>query len=277
MKSVLVTGANSGFGFHIALHFARHGYTVFATTRAVTHDGVAQLTEIARKEQLSLTWIELDVTSQEQVDRARDIIAPIGSLDVLVNNAGFGIIGPMEAYSVDHLKTQYETNVFGAARMMYAFLPLLEKSKKATVINISSIAGLIAAPAYSIYSSSKWALEAFTEVLRYELKNTSVRVALVEPGGFDTDFGINAIGLGKAMPKDVPWFSRVKKRREKLIGNYFRKFRNPEKVSRLVYRIAESMHPKLRNVVGFDANAMYFFRKLLPARVWEWIVTRMVG
>jgi len=278
MKKVLITGANSGFGYYMVLEFARNGHYVFATTRDLKEDGVIQISKIVEQENLNVNWIRLDVTKEDDIKDAFVTIKSLGLLDVLVNNAGYGVIGPLESYNSIDVRDQLDTNFFGAIDMIYTFLPLLKKSTAATIINISSIAGLISAPAYGVYSASKWALEAFTEALRYELHKTNIKVALIEPGGFDTEFSANATGLG--MPggdNKFNWFETLKERRNKIVGKAFKNIRNPRRVSKLTYKIAESRNPKIRNVIGVDAKIFYFLRRLLPARIWEMSVRKIVS
>jgi NAD(P)-dependent dehydrogenase (short-subunit alcohol dehydrogenase family) len=280
MKTVLVTGANSGFGYLIALKFARNGWQVFATTRDLEKDGVKDMDRVAKEENLKVSWLVVDVTDKETIKRAAEKVKEsAGGLDVLVNNAGFGIIGPIESYTTDDFRKQFETNLFGVVETTYAFLPLLKKSSEGKIINISSIAGLTAAPAYGLYGSSKHALEIYTETLRYELSDTNVRVALIEPGGFETNFGKNAAGL-QAGSKVDNWFEKAKKIREStLIGGkdgLLARSRNPQRVADRVFSVANKRNPKLRNVLGSGAPIMAVLRRILPDFIWEFVIVSIM-
>ena len=270
-KSVLITGANSGFGYLMALKFAREGWKVYATTRDLEKDGAKSMNEIAGKEGLDVTWLVLDVTDGEAIKRA---VREVPSLDVLVNNAGYGVLGPVETYTTEDFRKQLDANFFGVVEMTYQFLPLLKESRYGRIINISSIAGLIAAPAYALYSSSKHALEAYTEVLRYALSGR-VKVSLIEPGGFDTKFSENAKGLGVDADDDS-WFGRVKRFRNSSFlsssNSFIKRARNPQIVADAVFKVANQRNPRLRNIIGVGTPLTAFFRRILPGPVWEWIV-----
>jgi NAD(P)-dependent dehydrogenase (short-subunit alcohol dehydrogenase family) len=280
MKTVLVTGANSGFGYLIALKFARNGWQVFATTRDLEKGGVKDMDRVAQEENLKVSWLVLDVTDKEAVKSAAEKVKEsAGGLDVLVNNAGFGIIGPIESYTTDDFRKQFDTNFFGVIETTNAFLSLLKKSGEGKIINISSIAGLTAAPAYGLYGSSKHALEIYTETLRYELSDTNVRVALIEPGGFETNFGKNAAGLQVGSKADN-WFERAKKIRESALiggkGGLLARSRNPQRVADRVFSVANKRNPKLRNVLGSGAPIMAALRRILPDFVWEFVIVSIM-
>jgi len=272
-QTILVTGANSGFGKLIALTFARQGYRVFATTLHKDSDSVKEISELSTRENLAIEWLVLDVTQQNDIAAAVKRIAPHG-LDILINNAGFGILGPIEAYTVQDVQRQFDTNFFGTVRMIYAFLPLLKKSESPKIINISSIAGVLVAPAYGLYASSKHALEVFTEVLRLELFDTNISVSLVEPGGFDTNFTANAQGLSdKSTTVEMPkWYAHALAFRNKRVGtenNIINKKRDPQLVADLVLRIARAKKPRLRHFIGGGTLFGYWLRRFLPDAVWE--------
>lgn len=276
----MVTGATSGFGKLIALTFARNGYCVYATTRENSPEKIGATEELAKKENLSLKWIELDVTKPETIARAEQVIRKNGGLDILVNNAGFGVLGAIETYTADDVQKQLDTNFLGAVRMTYAFLPLLKQSDHGRIIIMSSIAGVLVAPAYGLYSASKHALEAFHEALRYELFASNVSVSLVEPGGFDTSFSVNARGLSpEENSKHPTWYKNAIAFRNKRIGtenNIISKRRDPQVVANLVFTIAQTRKPKLRNFVGTGAFTGYLFRRFFPNVVWEWIMVNML-
>ena len=190
MKKVLITGSSSCFGYLTTLTLARKGYKVRATMRdsnGKNREKRKEFEAIAKDENLNITVAELDVTSDVSVkELTTRIIQEDGSLDVLVNNAGVMYVGITEAYSLEQVQEQFDTNFFGVVRTTKAFLPLIKKSEDGAIVNISSLAGRLVFPYFGVYCASKFALEAYTESLRYELKPLSVDVSIVEPGPFPT-------------------------------------------------------------------------------------------
>jgi short-subunit dehydrogenase len=189
MKTVLITGSSNGFGYLSTLTLARKGYNVWATMRDVNGKNKAKKKEfetIALKENISITVAELDVTSDKSTNDLADRInneEPKG-LDVLINNAGIMYVGITEAYSLEQAQEQFDTNFFGVIRTSKAFLPLLKKSTDGLIVNISSLAGRLVFPYFGIYCASKFALEAYSESLKYELKPFGVDVSIIEPGPY---------------------------------------------------------------------------------------------
>ena len=198
MASVLVTGCSSGFGKLTALLFARHGHTVFATMRDTAKAGPMEA--MAAEEGLDVRVLALDVTDTASVDAA---VAEAGALDVVVNNAGIELRGPIEELADDEVLAQFDTNVFGVIRVVRAVLPGMRERGSGVIVNVSSIAGLVARPFAGAYSASKHALEAISESLHHELRPFGVRIAVVEPGQFETDLLANATiaaGFGPDSP-----------------------------------------------------------------------------
>jgi NAD(P)-dependent dehydrogenase (short-subunit alcohol dehydrogenase family) len=184
-KSVLITGASTGFGALTAEAFAADGWRVFASMRNVASANAAPA---ARFRSAGIDVVELDVTSDASVDAAAKIVAgEVGALDVVVNNAGIAWFGIQEAFSPQRVEQLYATNVFGPLRVNRAFLPAMRERKSGLVIFISSVVGRIVFPFGGIYDSSKWALEALAQAAAYELAPFDVDVAVVEPGAFPTE------------------------------------------------------------------------------------------
>ncbi len=177
-KIILVTGASSGIGSACANALQAAGHTVYGSARSLD-----------RLKAVAFKPIELDVTHDDSAKAAIDkIISAEGKLDVLVNNAGNGIAGPAYAMPVDDAKKQFEVNFFGVVRMCGAVLPDMLKSNSGMIINISSLAGLFGLPYQSMYSASKYAIEGYSESLRMELRKTGVKVVVINPGDFKSDF-----------------------------------------------------------------------------------------
>lgn len=275
MRSVLITGANSGFGYLMALKFARNGYKVYATTRDLKREGVKEINEIALKERLEIEWLVLDVTNEKQIKEATK---DIESLDVLINNAGFGMIGPIEGYSAEEFLLQVDANLFGVHRMVRRFLPIMRKQKSGKIINIASVAGRITFPYYGLYSASKFGVEAYTEVLRSEVRSFGIDAVLVEPGTFKTGFSKRVVEGEEDIIKE---YEHVGKQIG-MMKDFVHKFgvlrfeANPQKVADKVYQLAGQKVSKLHNFVGFDSKMLALLRKVLPDNLWDSIVQFIV-
>ncbi|RLC55553.1 MAG: short-chain dehydrogenase/reductase [Chloroflexi bacterium] len=195
-KSVLITGCSTGgIGYAAAVQLAAKGYNVLATVRSVAKAG-----DLASAD--NVTVLELDVREQASVDAA---LAQAGDVDVLVNNAGFEVFGPLEEMAVDDLKDQFETNVYGPFRLIRGVLPGMRAKGSGVIVNVSSVAGRVAGPLNGLYSASKWALEALSESLKYEVGHFGIRVHIVEPGGVETPFGANRRLIGAAAGAESPY------------------------------------------------------------------------
>lgn len=193
-KSILITGCSTGFGRLAAEHFARLGAKVFATMRLTPRPEAEELMAIAERDNLDIHVIRLDVLYQYEVD---DAVAYAekeagGAIDVLINNAGISYGGPIEIQDLEATKHTFDTNVFGPQRMIRAVLPAMRKAKSGLIINVSSQLGRVIAPSYGQYSPSKFALEALSEGLAYELVPHGIDVTVIEPGGYPTMIWSNA-------------------------------------------------------------------------------------
>lgn len=193
-KSILITGCSSGFGRLMAEKFAREGAKVFATMRNLPRREGDELIALAKAENLDLHVIEMDVTSDEQVAsgvaKAEEMAG--GALDVLVNNAGMSIAGPIEIQDMEATRLMFETNVFGTQRTIRAALQAMRAAKSGQIFNVTSQLGRVIAPAYGQYSPTKFALEALSESLAYELVPHNIEVTIIEPGGYPTKIWANA-------------------------------------------------------------------------------------
>jgi NAD(P)-dependent dehydrogenase (short-subunit alcohol dehydrogenase family) len=192
-KSILITGASSGFGRLGAEYFARRGARVFATMRDVSRFEAVELADLARRDRLTIDVIAIDVTSDAQVKEGvgKALAATGGTLDVLVNNAGIGISGPVELQDMEATKLAFDTNVFGCHRMANAVLPAMRAARKGHIVNISSQLGRLIVPGGGHYSATKFALEAMSEQLAYELVPHGVDVTVIQPGGYPTKVWVN--------------------------------------------------------------------------------------
>lgn len=193
MKHILITGCSSGFGFDAAKHLAGKGHHVIATMRSVNgknQEKATALRQFATENQLRIDVVELDVTSDESVSSA---VNPLPEVDVVINNAGSGFGGPVEAFTSQQILDQLDLNVVGTVRVAKAVLPKMRKQGSGLIIQVSSTAGRAAFPGFGVYHASKWGLEGISEAMRYELAPLGIDVVLVEPGPFSTNFFGNMI------------------------------------------------------------------------------------
>lgn len=192
-KSVLITGASSGFGYLGALHFARLGARVIASMRNLPRTEADALKAEAAKEKLDIHIVQIDVTSDDQVARGVAEAEKIagGALDILINNAGVGYAGPIELQDMAATQLIFDTNVYGPHRMARAVLPAMRRAKRGLIFNISSQLGRVIVPSAGHYSPTKFALEAMSEAMAYELVPHNIEVCVIQPGGYPTKVWVN--------------------------------------------------------------------------------------
>jgi NAD(P)-dependent dehydrogenase (short-subunit alcohol dehydrogenase family) len=197
IKTVLITGSSSGFGLLIARTLLEKGYTVLATMRDLDNRNASRAKELqsyAEDTKGTLRLLEIDVTSNASVDEGiRQAVENTGHIDAVVNNAGFGVGGYAEGFTVDQFKKIFEVNVFGVQRVNQAVLPAMRKQGYGLLVHISSVMGRVVIPFAAPYTATKYALEGLAESYRYELSGTGVDVVIVEPGGFGTGFADNIL------------------------------------------------------------------------------------
>lgn len=193
MKKILITGCSSGFGYNAAKYFAEKGHYVYATMRNVdgkNAESASELWDFAKANGYQMEVLEMDVTSDESVNAA---VAQTSDLDVLINNAGIGYGGPMEAFTSAQCLAQLDVNIVGTLRVAKAVLPSMRSRKAGLIIQVSSIAGRLVNPGFGVYHASKWGLEGLSETMRYELAPLGIDVVIVEPGPFSTQFFGNIV------------------------------------------------------------------------------------
>lgn len=256
MKTILITGASSGIGRATALYFANRGWNVAATMRTPEKAG-----DSLQNKNIKLFRLDvLDTTSIK--DAVAAITAAFGSIDVVVNNAGYGLVGPFEAATEEQIKRQFDTNLFGVMNVIRELLPLFRQKRSGTIINISSMGGQITFPLYSLYHGTKWALEGFSESLHYELRQFNIKVRLVEPGAIKTDFYDRSMDVMRAEGLTAyddyvnTAFPNMQETGESAPG--------PEVVAEAVYKAAHSTSGKMRFPVGNNAPALVMLRRLIP-------------
>ncbi|MCL6642020.1 MAG: SDR family oxidoreductase [Candidatus Bipolaricaulota bacterium] len=271
----LITGSSSGIGLETSVYLARRGYTVWATMRNL--EKAVELRKIIESERLPIELAQLDVCNDSSVKVAiTQIVQKSGRIDVLVNNAGYGLRGASEEVSLDEWKAQFETNFFGAIRVTQAVLPQMRAQRSGAIVNISSVLGRMAIPFSGPYIASKFALEGLTETLRYELAPWNIKVVLIEPGFIATNFQQNAQLAQAAQSQDSPYalFKQASGRRVQ--RNIYRAA-PPERVAETIYRAITHPHPKLRYAVGRDARLALPLRRFLPEGLFERILKKQLG
>lgn len=205
-RSILVTGTSTGFGRLGVLLYARAGAKVFATMRGLPRTEAAELREIAARERLDLTVLPLDVQSDEETARTIAEAERLagGALDVLINNAGINIHGPVEVQDIESVQLSFDTNVLGLQRTMRAVLPAMRAKRAGLIVNVSSQVGRVIYPMGGIYSATKFAVESMSEQLAYEVAPHGIEVCIIQPGGFPTAIGANRARLTSALAARTP-------------------------------------------------------------------------
>ncbi len=264
MPTVLVTGASAGLGRAIARLFQARGWNVAATMRSPEKD-----TELGALERVAL--LPLDVTDEASIDAAFEAAAVrFGQIDVVVNNAGYGLTGPFETLDPAQIRRQFETNVFGLMAVCRAAIPRFRAQKAGVIVNVASMGGRITFPLYSVYHSTKWAVEGFSESLQHELRRFGIRVKLVEPGVIRTDFYTRSADA-VTTDADSPYDAYAKKVMANMTPGE-QSGSSAEEVAEVVWRAATDGSWKLRYPAGGDARQILWLRKLTP----DWLYTRIV-
>ena len=271
-KTAVVTGSASGIGFETSLLLAKNGFRTYATVRDL--DKAKPIKEISDKRELPITVVELDVTSGKSVSDAIDKIINKESkrIDVLVNNAGYGQGGALEDDSMDEIKALFETNLFGAIRVMKAVLPIMRKQQSGTIVNISSMGGRIGFPFGTAYHGTKFALEGISESMRYETEPFGIKVILIEPGVIRTNFAKNYKIGQKAADPSSPYLSilqAMQKAFERYLGQ---ESTAPEEVAKVILKAVTSKNPEIRYIVGNDAIQLMEAKKRISDLEFEGLI-----
>jgi NAD(P)-dependent dehydrogenase (short-subunit alcohol dehydrogenase family) len=252
-KVAIVTGSSTGIGYETSLALARNGFLTYATMRNLKK--AQNIKSVATKESLTLYVNQLDVTDDASVKNAVEAISSEtrGRIDVLVNNAGYGLNGAFEDLAMDEIKAQYETNVFGLIRVTQAVLPTMRRQKSGTIVNISSGAGRFGFPSGSAYVSTKFAVEGLSESVSYELEPFGIKVVIVEPGVIRTNFGNGLVVAKKSQHPNSPYSQMMKK-----IANSFEELMknssSPDLVANVVLKAVKDENPSLRYLAGNDVE-----------------------
>src|ERR671918_568636 len=251
-KVAVVTGSSTGIGYETSLILARNGFLTYATMRNLNKSENIRL--VATEENLPIQIKQLDVTDDVSVtDAIQAISSEAGRIDVLVNNAGYGLDGAFEDLAMDEIKAQYETNVFGLIRTTQAVLPIMRRQKSGTIVNISSGAGRFGFPSGSAYVSTKFAVEGLSESISYELEPFGIKVAIVEPGVIRTNFADGLVVAKKSKDPISPYSQLMQKAAngfEKMMKNAS----SPDLVANVVLKAVRNENPSLRYLAGNDVE-----------------------
>lgn len=265
MRKVLITGATSGFGKLLVEAFLRNGDMVIATGRSLS-----TRKEIFEKERSAypdkILEITMDVTNKVEVEAAVKVVEnKFGSVDILINNAGYGLFGALEDLEEEEIRYQMEVNFFGTVNVTKSFLPLL-RNAKGKIFNFSSVFGFMGFPLTGLYCASKYAVEGLTESLRGELAPHGVQVCLIEPGGYRTNFG-NNLAWSQKNPASIysQQFNNYKTLHKKISQ---RKPQQPSEVSEGILRLSKKARLPMRKVYGKDGFMSHLLKRCLPSSVY---------
>lgn len=267
-KIVLITGCSSGIGRATALRLCRAGWTVYATARRV--ESVADLAAAG------CHTMALDVTDEDSMSRVVESIeAEHGAIGVLVNNAGYSESGAVEEISSDRLRRQFETNVFGVHRLVQLVLPGMRRQGWGKIVNISSMGGRLTFPGGGAYHASKYAIEALSDALRFEVKAFGIDVVIIEPGLIRTGFSEAAIGgMSQALAKPGPYgaFNQAVARATKESyekGMFSKLAGGPDDVAQAIDKAITARRPRARYPVTASARALLMQRAMMPDWAWD--------
>jgi len=268
-KVAVVTGSSSGIGLETALLLARTGFHTYASMRNLEKS--KNITEIANIENLPLQVVQLDVNDNKSVKDAinKIVAAENGRIDVLVNNASYGLFSPLEEVTLDQIKEQFETNFFGIVRIVKEVLPVMRKQRNGIIVNVSSVGGKVGTPLNPAYIASKFALEGLSESMRYELKQFGINIVIIEPGVIKTNFVENIKTADKRSSPESPYAD--------LIGRAMGGFgimmidnsSPPKLVAEAILNAITSKDPEIRYVVGEDAEYIMKVRKSTSDKEFE--------
>ena len=263
MSIAIVTGASSGIGKTTAEALARKGYRVFGTSRSVRSNGPAGVEMVA-----------CDVTSQQSVDQlVAHVLAQAGRIDLVVNNAGLGLVGAAEESSIKQVQALFDVNLFGVMRVINAVLPSMRKQGSGRIINLSSALGLAPGPYLAHYSATKHALEGYSEALDHELRGFGIRVTLIEPAYTRTDMESNSLEVDAPLPDYNAIRASMFARNAQMLATGD----DPGVVAQTILRAAQDQAPRLRYPAGKVANQVSLLRRLVPAKMFDKSLRKQLG
>jgi short-subunit dehydrogenase len=272
IPSILITGATSGIGRATALYLSGRGFHIIASGRREAE--LQALVSEAATAGNRIDTVRLDVTNADSIAAAVATVDQLTNgrgLDVLVNNAGFGIVGPLAETSETELRGQFETNVFGVMAVTRAFLPAMMKRRQGRIVNVTSLGGRLTFPFMGAYNSTKYALESLSDALRFELRPFGIDVAIIEPGVINTKFADTA--MGNIVATNSAYASSLEKS-DKLRARMEATAVGPIHVARAIERAVKARRPAARYVAPRRVAMVLFAKALLPTRVWDWAMRK---
>ncbi|TJY55167.1 SDR family oxidoreductase [Sinimarinibacterium sp. CAU 1509] len=265
MKTVLITGASTGIGKATAELFFQRGWNVVATMRTPQSDRDDPRWMVTR----------LDVTDAESITQALTAgQSRFGGIDVLVNNAGYGLVGTFESMDEARVQRQFETNVFGLMRMCRAAIPQMRERGSGVLVNVASMGGRLTFPFYSVYHATKWAVDGFTESLQFELAPLGIRVKLIEPGAIKTDFYDRSVDF--VHDRALSAYNDTVDKGTRRMNAFGAKGAAPTLVAETIWNAATKDNARLRYPVGSDAKSLLFLRRLLPDAVYRGMMRKQL-
>ena len=268
-RTVLVTGCSSGIGLATCHVLSRNNFMTYGTVRNLSK--AKKIQDLINRENLSLKIFRLDVNDNQSIKiTVKKILTDTGRIDVLINNAGYGMFGPIEEITTQEVKKQFETNFFGTIRLIKAIVPIMRKQGNGTIVNISSMVGRFGVPLNSAYVSSKFAVEGLSESLSFELEEFGIRVIVIEPGVVKSDFFQNV--KVKGMNLESPYHELMERRVNFLDKAMKNSLTSSYDVADTILDALNSKDPKFRYVIGNDAtNSLRMRNSLSDRKFMEWI------
>lgn len=245
MKTIFITGASSGLGKATAKLFQAKGWKVIATMRKPENETELNLLE-------NVILLSLDVTSIDQVRKTVQKAIDLGDIDIVFNNAGYGLIGPVESNSEQQIRSQFETNFFGTVWVIQEFIPYFKNKKGGLFINTTSLCGLTSNPQSAIYNASKWAMQGLAESMSYDLAQFGIGIKNVAPGGIKTEFT-----KGMQVTEDKAYETTMAKMMEGFQDGTLMEFSEPDQIAEVVFRAATDREDQLTYPAGNDAVRLY--------------------
>jgi len=273
-RVVVITGCSSGIGYVSALALACDGWKVFATVRDSAKG--REIQNEVNNENLDVVIVKLDVSDTESVKMGlRRVLEQTDRIDLLVNNAGYGLVGALEDTDLDQIWDQFNTNFFGCIRMIQELMPVFRRQQSGHIINVTSVGGLVAVPLCAAYCASKFALEGLTESLRFELSMHNVKVSNVEPGAYATNFASNSRRFAARMHNDDSPYGRLNK--FFLERTSSTKFSDPQEVAKMIVAIADGKKKSFWNPIGPRTKEVFLFKRLLGADLTLRVIAKLMG
>ncbi len=255
LKIAVVTGASSGIGEATAKALVNAGYKVYGTSRNPN-----------KEINLTYTMLPLDIKNEESIKNLiKEVISREGKIDILINNAGNGLIGPIEETSMKQVREVFETNVFGTIQITKEVLPYMRENRGGTIVNISSLVGKIPFPGMGIYSASKHAVEAFSEALNHEVRNLNIKTILIEPAFTKTKFDTNSV-FGE---EEISIYDSFRSHIRSVVEFMMKTADEPETIAETILKAISDKKPKIRYAGSFSAGKILFLRKMVPEMAFD--------